>query len=166
MHALGVEAMLEKPLNRHDLLGALQESLMDREDLWLMPVSEPILQVVSIEIEAMDGARKRQFQLGRGGCSVPCDLALGEGHMIDLTVLFASDAPCLRAQAKVRWYSAEGAVAGVAFRYLDPACRSWVVGLIEARRPNSFIPSGSEVIEMAPGPEPQSHPDVRGIDAT
>ena len=157
MHALGVEAMLEKPLSRMDLLRALEECLMEREELWLAPISEPIQQKVSIDMESLDDkTRPRQFQLGRGGCCFPCDQPLMEHEMIDLTVLLAQDGPCLRAQGQVRWYSADCALAGMAFRYLDPECRIWVVDLMKAGMPSSFIPRGSKRVERADGSPSQS----------
>jgi len=145
MHALGVEAMLEKPLSRKHLLRALEESLMDRNKLWLTPISEPVEQIVSIDIEAMDDpVRAHQFQLGRGGCCFPCDILLMEDRTIDLTLLTAGAGPTLRAQGDVRWYSAENALAGVAFRYLSPECRDWVIAAIDRTHPRCFIPLGSE----------------------
>jgi CheY-like chemotaxis protein len=42
MYALGVERLMEKPLSRKDLLRAMDESLMDREDLWLTPSDQPM----------------------------------------------------------------------------------------------------------------------------
>ena len=161
MCALGVEAMLEKPLSRKDLLRALEECLMDRDQLWLTPLPEPMQQAASIDIDAMnDATRAGQFQLGRGGCCFPCDQPLAEDQTIDLTVLFTRPGPCLNAQGKVRWYSAECRLAGVAFRYLDPACRDWVIGLIEAGKPSSFIPLGSDPIDQ------NAHPDYVLVEAT
>jgi len=167
MHALGVEAMLEKPLSRKDLMRALEDSLMDRDKLWLEPLSKPMQQTVSVDIEAMNDVRRtQQFQLGRGGCCFPCDQPLAEDQTIDLTVLLAEAGRRLKVQGEVRWYNAEGAIAGVAFRYLDPACRDWVVGLIEAGMPSSFIPRGSAVDERAAHAEPKVPSDFALVGVT
>ena len=139
---------------------ALEESLMEREKLWLAPISGPIPQKVSIDMKDLDDkTRTRQFQLGRGGCCFPCDQPLVEHQTIDLTVRLAQDGLCLKAQGEVRWYSADCALAGLAFRYLDPGCRVWVVDLMKAGMPSSFIPRGSKRVERADGSESQSLPE-------
>jgi len=167
MHALGVEAMLEKPLSRKVLLSALEQGLKTPAELWLAPASEPMQQSLSIDLADLDEAtRRQQFQLGHGGCCFPCDQPLVADETIDLTILLAEAGPRLKAQGDIRWYSEAAALAGVAFHYLDPACRDWVVGLIESRLPRSFIPRGSEAVEGAIAPASQSKSDFALVEVT
>jgi CheY-like chemotaxis protein len=149
MHALGVEAMIEKPLNRKTLLAALEDSMMEREKLWRAPLAEQIKRQVSVDLTGPDTAvRAQQFALGRGGCCFPCSQPLSRGQIIDLTILL-DGGNSLKAHAEVRWYHPEYALAGVAFRYLAPESRGWVIGAISARMPRSFIPRGTPSVQDA-----------------
>jgi len=154
MHALGVEAMIEKPLSRQTLLRALEDSIMKREELWLVPMPSVRRQAVSIDFTHPGrDMQAKLFEMGRGGCCFPCDLPLARGQTIDLTIRFAEDARCLQAHGEVRWYCRESALAGMAFRYLAPACRDWVFAAMNARMPRSFIPSGHSAVQKTAGPE-------------
>jgi len=141
MHALGVEALLEKPLDRKHLLNALQQSLMEREDLWLTPAAGPMEQSVTVEMESLDDAMNTlSFQIGRGGCGFVCERVLSEEKTIDLAILFRREGLSLRAQGEVRWYAAGTTQAGVAFHYLDPGHRDWVIDSMKSTMPRCFIP--------------------------
>jgi CheY-like chemotaxis protein len=149
MHALGVEAMIEKPLNREALLAAITASLLAREELWREPLSGQIKRHVSVDLTGADSAvRAQQFALGRGGCCFPYSQPLSRGQIIDLTILL-DGGHNLKAHAEVRWYSPEQALAGVAFRYLAPESRGWVTGAISSRMPRSFIPRGTPSVQDA-----------------
>ena len=142
MHALGVEALLEKPLERKNLLRVLDECLMAREDLWLTPLPEPADQSVTRQLESMHNAAGIcTFQLGRGGCCFAIDRPLEEEQTIELDFCFAREGLRLKAQGTVRWVSIDASHAGVAFQYVDPGCRNWVIGTIHKNTMRKFIPS-------------------------
>jgi CheY-like chemotaxis protein len=150
MHALGVEALLEKPLNRADLIGALERGLTEREEMWLRPVSGPANQTVSIDIASLEDAIATQaFLFGRGGCCFPCDQPLAEDETINLHLRFAQQDLILRARGQVCWYSAAAGRAGMVFQYLDPADHGWVTSYMKNDPSRSFIPRGSERIAPA-----------------
>jgi CheY-like chemotaxis protein len=174
MYDLGVEAMLEKPLRRRDLLGALEQSLMAREELWLTPAVEPMECSVSITIDTRKDAMGGDgFELGRGGCSFSYDRRLEEGKTIDLSIEFPETDRSLRAQGEVRWYHADYELAGVAFRYLDPQCRGWVLERMMTTMARAFIPEGtchgsggaSRTSTAAPWSGVEASHDGRGLDA-
>jgi len=153
MHSLGVEAMIEKPLARMTLLNTLEDSLRNREELWLAPLHGYPQRSLSIDLASPERiGLAEQFQLGRGGCCFPCDQPVARGQTIDLTIQLASGARCLRSQGEVRWYDHESGLAGVAFRYLDPTCRDWVIDWMNTRMPRSFIPYGIAPATLKPGP--------------
>lgn len=141
IHGLGVETLLDKPLSRQALLNALDQCLMDSVDKWLTPLVEPVSRRVSLSMESLDDALEScSFGLGRGGCCVACPIPLKEDSTIDLSIRFNKEGLCLRVQATVVWVEGEQGKVGVAFNYLDPECREWVLNLIKDRRPRSFIP--------------------------
>jgi CheY-like chemotaxis protein len=138
---LGVEALLEKPVDRPALLEALNLCLLDCAERWLTPSPQPIAQRIVMELEGLEEATTAgTFALGRGGCSVACDLPLKEESRVDLSLRFAREGLGLEAQGTVVWVDAEQGKAGVAFDYLQPECRQWVLARIKSENPRSFVP--------------------------
>jgi CheY-like chemotaxis protein len=141
IYALGVERLIEKPLRRLDLLGALERSLLERKEMWLKPLMGPAQRSISIYIDGLDSAaRTRAFELGRGGCCFRCPKPVAAGETVDLTVYVAGEHVTVRAQSVVRWYSATDKWAGVEFCYLEPTGQGWVVEQIKRGAMRSFIP--------------------------
>jgi len=139
--AMGVEALLEKPLSRPALLKTLEHCLTNDESKWLVPSPGPSAQRATLEWESLEGATAScAFRLGRGGCCLACALPLKEGMSIDLYLSFAREGLGLNAQGTVVWVDAEQNKAGVAFDYLSPKSREWVLARIKAQSPRSFVP--------------------------
>jgi len=140
MYALGVEAMIAKPLTRKDLLQALEACLQPREELWLTPAV--VKDRIALSFDGIEDAIAGcEFSLGRGGVCVPCGRSFVENGLIDLSVEFVRDGLRLRGQGYVRWCSLEDQRMGVEFVYLDPCCRDWVIPRMEGRTLFAFIPS-------------------------
>jgi CheY-like chemotaxis protein len=157
MYALGVERLMEKPLSRKDLLRAMNDSLTKREELWLTPSAQPMEQALALELDSLVGAIAAcTFQLGRGGCCFSVDHKLEE-KTIDLSIRFAHEGLCLKAQGRVRWYDKGTAHAGVSFSYLEPECQEWIIGVMQEEACHSFIPQCSSDGIAAPvaGSTPQ-----------
>ena len=141
MYGLGVEALMEKPLSRQDLIHVLEDSLLEREELWLTPLTRPVEQTVEMMRESLDEAAATcQFQMGRGGCCFTSNRPLVEGKTIGLSIHFAGDGRKLEAQGTVRWFDSAASQAGVSFLYLGPSCRNWVIAAMHDRAYRSFVP--------------------------
>jgi CheY-like chemotaxis protein len=139
--AMGVEALLDKPLSRPVLIEALDRCLMDSAEKWLTPSPLPIAQRIQLELQGLKEATAASaFSLGRGGCCVTCDLPLKEGSPVELSIRFAREGLVLEAQGTVVWVDAEQKKAGIAFDFLQPQCRPWVLARINSENPRSFIP--------------------------
>jgi hypothetical protein len=107
----------------------------------LTPSPQPIAQRILLELEGLKEASAAcAFTLGRGGCCVACDLPLKEESPVNLSVRFAREGLALEAQGTVVWVDAEQKKAGVAFDFLQPQCRPWVLARIDSEDPRSFIP--------------------------
>jgi CheY-like chemotaxis protein len=152
MHALGVERLLEKPLRRQHLLQALEQGLLEREELWRTPAEEPADQVMAIRMErpGVQGA-ECGFQLGRGGCCFPSDRKLTEDRILDLTATFEEEGLTLHMEGEVEWFNPDCGCAGLAFRYLDPSCREWVLGAIRESGTRCFIPQCNGAVSATGG---------------
>lgn len=154
MYGLGVEALIEKPLNRKDFIRTLEQCLMELEELWLTPPATAMAESIAMELDCLGHAMQTgQFQLGLGGCCFPTgnfqseEPWLKEGRpeeekTIELSIRFAEEGLSLRAEGKVRWVDRETAQAGMSFDYLGPECRGWVIGAMRRSARRSFIPQG------------------------
>lgn len=139
--AMGVDALLDKPLSRPALIEALDRCLLDSAEKWLIPSPLPIAQRILLQLEGLkEAAAACAFTLGRGGCCVACDLPLKEGLPVELSIRFAREGLALEAQGTVVWVDAEQKKAGVAFDFLQPECRPWVLARINSENPRCFIP--------------------------
>ena len=163
MYGLGVEALMEKPLTRKDFIRAMEQCLMEREELWRTSPATPMAQRAALEIESLGEAmRLSEFQLGRGGCCFPSWHGAEETHpleaekTIDLSIRFAQEGLSLSVQGKVRWVDQETAQAGMSFDYLGKECRAWVIGAMRNGAYRSFIPPGrarSSAVKVGGGAE-------------
>jgi CheY-like chemotaxis protein len=165
MYGLGVEALMEKPLSRQDLIRVLEDSLLEREELWLTPLTAPVEQTVEITRESVEEtAATCQFQMGRGGCCFTSNRPLVEGKTIGLSIRFAGDGRQLEAQGTVRWFDGATSQAGVSFLYLDPSCRNWVVAAMHDRAYRSFVPQcrcdGCDALSATDTGSSVSEPDL------
>jgi len=141
MHALGVEAMLPKPLGRKQLLGALEASLTNRDLLWLTPaegVSDQLeLQYESLEESSVNG----DFSIGRGGVCLRSDRLFLEDSLLKVVVNFSRNELQMRGQGRVRWCSPKDHHLGLAFVYLEPDSRGWIIEHMQGKALHSFIPA-------------------------
>ena len=140
-HALGVEAMLPKPLSRKMLLQALEDSLKSRDELWLNPLEVAPAKSLSLSLPALsDCFDDCTFRMGRGGCCFLTTECFEEDTELELNVHFAGEPDTLKAQARVRWCSEKDKRMGVEFLYLDPVCRAWVLERMTGNALATFIP--------------------------
>jgi CheY-like chemotaxis protein len=141
VYALGVEALLAKPLSRQQFMQALEGCLRDRDEMWIKPAQAEITLSVELHYDSLQDARAAcTFDIGRGGCCFHTDKALTEERPVQLSIHFSSEDLHLQGQGIVRWYRPKDEHAGVEFTYLEPACRSWVIDAIQGDSRHSFIP--------------------------
>jgi CheY-like chemotaxis protein len=142
MYGLGVEALMEKPLMRQDLLKALDRSLMRQEELWLTRSTAPMAQSLELEMPSLREAMEtKAFLLGHGGCSVLSEQPLTAEKTIELSIHFEREDLELKAQGTVRWFAQEDKHAGISFDYLSVVSREWVFAAMNERDAcRSFIP--------------------------
>jgi len=141
-HALGVEAMLPKPLGRKHLLEVLQASLMERKSLWLEPLAEKPSETAAVAFRSLEESdRLCEFMVGRGGVCFRSSRMYPEDTLVELAIAFTKDGLQLDGQGRVRWCAVKEERIGVEFVYLAPECREWVLAKIAENEVYSFIPS-------------------------
>ncbi len=105
VYALGVEAMLPKPLSRQQFLKSVESCLKDQDELWLEPATGIAGQSVDIGFESLQAATAAcTFALGRGGCCFQIEKTLGEDQPVRLAIHFAAEDRRLDAEGIVRWF--------------------------------------------------------------
>jgi CheY-like chemotaxis protein len=141
-HALGVEAMLPKPLGRKHLLNVLEASLKERESLWLEPTEEIATDTLATEFSSLKLSEEAcEFQVGRGGVCFRYSRALPEDALVKLSIAFTEEQLRLNGQGRVRWSAAKDERVGVEFVYVAPESREWVLARMDENPVYSFIPS-------------------------
>ncbi len=140
MYALGVEAFLNKPFRREELLDAMRAAVSDRHALWQTPMATTPRQTLELDHRVLSGGDPTsQLCLGRGGFSArsPEPLSLSKVafhcHIDEHTVPLAG-------QGFVRWYARAEQTVGIEFAFLEDACRDWVADAITRSSPRAYIP--------------------------
>jgi CheY-like chemotaxis protein len=138
MYDNGVEAFLEKPLRREDLIDAIRRSLADRVSLWQTAMEIEPKQSITIHAQDM-GEGMDSIYLGRGGFSAPYGGQLSLGK-VSFECVFGSRQPSLTGQGYVRWRAPNEGTIGIEFAFLEEPGRTSVIEAIAATHPRSFIP--------------------------
>jgi len=137
---LGVEATMEKPVERKELVAAVRRVLEGREEQWSVPPSQERHALLEAAFESVATAlREGLLAFGRGGFCIHSNLELGEGP-VDLLLDFRQDHRRVRGQGIVRWSAPGEAQIGVEITHIDDANRSWVLDLTSSNEILSFIP--------------------------
>jgi CheY-like chemotaxis protein len=141
-YELGVDAVVEKPINREELLAAMQRSLAGPDELWRQPRNaEPILQL-KVSFPSLAAALKeKRIAFGRRGFCIKT-ASLPEGP-VAFAVNFKADQRIVSGQGVVRWFAPQENQAGIEITHVDDVGRAWVIDLVERSRPVSFIPGST-----------------------
>jgi CheY-like chemotaxis protein len=141
-YELGVDAVVEKPIHREELLAAMQRSLTGPDELWGQPRNHPPSRQFKVSFPSLAAALKEQrIAFGRRGFCIK-SLSLPEGP-VTFAVNFKADRRLVSGQGVVRWFAPQEKQAGIEITHVDDASRAWVIDLLERSRPVSFIPSST-----------------------
>jgi CheY-like chemotaxis protein len=142
-HDMGAEAVLEKPINRTDLLEAAQRSLADPEELWRQPSTRTPEVRLHMDFESLDAALKeKRIAFGRRGFCVAAECGLHPGPL-EFRVNFKADQRTVSGQGAVRWVAADENQAGIEITHIDDANRKWVIDVMERGQRVAFIPAST-----------------------
>lgn len=151
-YALGLEALLAKPFERNELIGAINKLLIKKEKRWEAAQNSETESIISIKFDSIEHAIKaKKLSLGRGGLFTGVlEGATKPGAQVALDIRFASGAiSSITGTGIVRWTRAEANAdgssgCGVEFLFLEESCRSLLVNFIDdqikAGAGLSFIP--------------------------
>jgi CheY-like chemotaxis protein len=149
-YALGVEAIIEKPLERDHLLDAAKRSLTDRNELWSKPAeslpddmlaSSP---VCVAKFTSFADARGGQIAFGRGGFCLKTPHKFREGP-VQFRLEFQADQKTVSGVGIVRWGSPAENLLGIEVLYLDDQCRRWMADQAESKKLEAYIPRAPRI---------------------
>jgi CheY-like chemotaxis protein len=149
VYDLGAEALLEKPIERDQLLETIQRSLMDRNSRWRTPMDAAPQAVLHAVFDSLASAlREQRIAFGHGGFCIESSQPLSEGP-IGFNIEFRDGQKRLKGQGIVRWTSLEERLAGIELMHVDDENRAWMAELAERNKGAAFIPHSAAIERVA-----------------
>jgi CheY-like chemotaxis protein len=145
-YALGVEAIIEKPLERDQLISEVKRGLTDRNELWSKPpalspddalAASPVCLAKFTSLA--DALRDGQIAFGRGGFCMKTPRKFREGP-VQFRLEFQAEQKIISGVGMVRWNSAAENLLGIEVLYVDDPGRGWMAELAEAKKLEAYIP--------------------------
>jgi CheY-like chemotaxis protein len=137
---MGVEAILEKPIKREEMLQLAKNSVATTAELWRQPPGAAPEMKLKASFEGLAGALdERRIGFGRRGFCIETAHGLEEGP-VEFAVEFRADRVVLSGQGVVRWVAPEEGMAGIEITSLDDTGRTWLIKHLAHSRPLAFIP--------------------------
>jgi CheY-like chemotaxis protein len=147
---LGVEAILQKPIDRAQFVGTVRRTLRSREATWSDPPT-PGAVPLRVALPCVSAAIEQgRIAFGRGGFCLYSTAPMREGP-VRFDLEFEGENVSFAGHGLVRWAELDECLLGVEILNLDESCRDWVIGLIAVNAGSSYIPSG--VLSEAPRSE-------------
>jgi CheY-like chemotaxis protein len=136
---LGVEAILQKPIDRAQFVGAIRRTLRSHEERWSEPATPggmPLHVALPCVSAAIDHAR---IAFGSGGFCLSSPSPVREGP-VRFDLEFEGEKVSFAGHGVIRWAEPDERLLGVEISDIDESCRQWAFGLIAANAGSSYIP--------------------------
>ena len=135
---LGVEAMLQKPIERVLFVDAVRRSLR-RQETWSKPATPggvPLHVALPCVPAAIEQGR---IAFGRGGFCLRCSLPIRNGP-VRFDLEFEGERVSFAGHGLIGWSEPDEGLLGVEISNLDEPCREWAIDVITANAGSSYIP--------------------------
>jgi hypothetical protein len=138
-YGLGVEAILQKPIDRVPLVETVRRALRSREETWSeSPTSGgPPLHVALPGVSS--SMEQGRIAFGHGGFCLYFSSPLREGP-VRFDLKFEGEDISFAGHGLIRWTEPDQGLVGVEILNLDEACREWAIGLMAENAGPSYIP--------------------------
>lgn len=141
-YAMGAEALLEKPIDRSELLKIMTQFLADPESRWREPsTTRPTAKLSGTFPSLVRAEQDSKIAFGRGGFCISSPAAFVEGRPVGFVFVFTADQKGLSGEGVVRWISPKEAQNGVEVTYVDDASRDWLIQFLKQNERVAFVPS-------------------------
>jgi CheY-like chemotaxis protein len=139
---MGVEAILEKPIRREELLQLAQISVTAPAELWQQqsPAQPPAK--LKRSFASLAAALGSHISFGRRGFCVESEKELREGAL-EFALDFQKEDLALRGHGIVRWVAPQEHLAGIEITWLEEPGRGWLMQYVAQSRPQAVIPRSS-----------------------
>jgi CheY-like chemotaxis protein len=142
-YEMGVDAIVEKPIDREELFSTMQHTLVGPEELWQRESAADTRMQLNLSFSSLSAALKeKKIAFGRRGFCVKPLGALQEGP-VNFAVEFKADQRILSGQGVVRWTAAREGQAGIEITRVDDASRLWILDLVKHRGTIAHIPGST-----------------------
>lgn len=143
-YEMGVDAVVEKPIHREELLRAMEHSLVAADELWRQaPEIVPTMKMKASFTSLAAAMQENRIAFGRRGFCIRPTRPLHEGPL-DFAVAFKTDHRVLSGQGVVRWTAPQEEQAGIEITHMEDPSRSWVLDLVKKSAPVAFIPASTK----------------------
>ena len=126
---LGVEAMLQKPIERVQLVDVVRRALRSHEETWSEPATPGGMPLHVALPRVSTAIEQGRIAFGRGGFCLYSSSAVREGP-VRFDLEFEGEKVSFAGHGLVRWAEPDERLLGVEILALDEACRDWAFGLI------------------------------------
>jgi CheY-like chemotaxis protein len=148
--AMGVEAILEKPIKREELLQVAQVSVSSPQELWRQPSeSQPEIKIRHSFDNLASALEKNNIGFGRRGFCLETAQEPREGP-VEFELVFQQEPVTLSGQGVVRWVAPEEKMAGIEITWLREPGRTWLCHYVEQNRPQAVIPHSARQDHTTP----------------
>lgn len=142
---LGIEGVVEKPIDRGELLKLMQRSVAGADELWREPpAAGPVAQLKASFQSLAAALKEKRIAFGRRGFCIRSAGILREGP-VEFNVDFEADRRALCGQGVVRWSAPEEGEVGIEMAHVGDATRAWVLDLVNRIGPVPIIPRSTGV---------------------
>jgi CheY-like chemotaxis protein len=139
----GAEAMLEKPIDRQELLLAMRRALVPLSESSKQPRRRGIETRLKSRFTSLASALEtRKIAFGRKGFCIQRAGSLREGPL-DFAFDFKEDRRVFAGQGHVCWTVPEEHYAGIEITYLEDLGRAWLLDLLNRQTPIASIPAST-----------------------
>ena len=136
---LGVEAILQKPIDRDRLVGAVRGALRSHEETWSQ-LAAPNGMPLHVALPRVSAAIEHgRIAFGRGGFCLSLCSPMLEGP-VRFDVEFEGEDVNFAGHGLIRWVDPDECLLGLEIVSLDEACREWAFDVIAANAGSSYIP--------------------------
>jgi CheY-like chemotaxis protein len=136
---LGVEAVLQKPIDRDRFVGAVQRALRSRKETWSETPTQGGLPL-QVALPCLPAAIEQgRIAFGRGGFCLRCSSPIREGP-VRFDLEFEGENISFAGHGLIRWAEPDEGLLGVEISDLDQPCREWAIAVIYANAGLSYIP--------------------------
>ena len=131
--------MLQKPIDRVQLVDAVRRALRPYDETWSEPATPGALPL-RVALPGVSAAIEQgRIAFGRGGFCLYSTSSMREGP-VQFDLEFEGEEVRFAGHGLIRWAEPDERLLGVEISGLDEPCRDWALGLIAVNAGSSYIP--------------------------